>query len=215
MISGRLEAPAGSLVRRLLRPAGAPSVAREYRTALLRASPRACPWPPGRTERPRSGSRPVPGKRGAVEHGQDGPVPFGQPVRHRHHEHVAGPRPKRRSTHENIPKEPSAAIEDAIVRLRKQLGEGDPPGRHHGRHHPRQHGRQAMTAREWSDLEEPQPTGRVGPRPRPDRAESRRLPAIATMVAARPTPPAQSMAKRIPVDCANTPPMAAPAAAPN
>ncbi len=41
----------------------------------------------------------------AIEHGQDDPVPLRQPVRHRHHEPVGGPRPERRSSHENNPKE--------------------------------------------------------------------------------------------------------------
>lgn len=41
----------------------------------------------------------------AVEHGQDGPVPFGQPVRHCHHEPIVGPRLDRRSIHANNPKE--------------------------------------------------------------------------------------------------------------
>ena len=46
----------------------------------------------------------------AVEHGQDLAVPFGQLVRHRHHEPVAGPRPERRSIHEHNPKESGSRL---------------------------------------------------------------------------------------------------------
>jgi hypothetical protein len=57
-----------------------------------------------------------------VEHGQDDPVPFGQPVRHRHHEPVGGPRPERRSSHENNPKESGFATGGAVVATRWHFG---------------------------------------------------------------------------------------------
>ena len=62
----------------------------------------------------------------AGEHGQDDPVPFGQPVRHRHHEPVDGPRPERRSSHENTPKESGFATGGGGVATRWSFSARDP-----------------------------------------------------------------------------------------
>jgi hypothetical protein len=58
----------------------------------------------------------------AEEHGQDGSVPLGEPVRHRHHEPVGGPRPERRSSHENNPKESGFATGGGGVATRWHFG---------------------------------------------------------------------------------------------
>jgi hypothetical protein len=57
-----------------------------------------------------------------VEHGQDRAVPFRQPVRHRHHEPVGGPRPQRRSVYENTPKESGFATGGGGVAARCAFG---------------------------------------------------------------------------------------------
>ncbi len=62
----------------------------------------------------------------SVEHGQDDPVPFGQPVRHRHHEPVDGPRSERRSSHENTPKESGFATGGGGVATRWSFSARDP-----------------------------------------------------------------------------------------
>ena len=62
----------------------------------------------------------------AGEHGQDLTVPFGQPVRHRHHEPVGGPRPERRSSHENNPKESGFATGGGGVATRWTFSGRDP-----------------------------------------------------------------------------------------
>ncbi len=59
----------------------------------------------------------------AVEHGQDGPVPYGQSVRHRHREPVVGLWPKR-SLHENNPKESGFATGGGGVATRWHFGPG-------------------------------------------------------------------------------------------